>query len=73
MILEHFSQIVVLKQMKVLLKLLENMVKLNLKIKDIKFITLEHSFIGRTIPQQLKQLSNSIHTPNFAPYPDGFS
>ena len=41
--------------------------------KRYKVITLEHSFHGRTITTVKATGQDSMHTPNFAPYPDGFS
>ncbi len=41
--------------------------------KKYKVITLEHSFHGRTITTVKATGQESMHTPNFAPYPDGFS
>jgi acetylornithine/N-succinyldiaminopimelate aminotransferase len=41
--------------------------------KKYKVITLEHSFHGRTITTVKATGQSSMHTPNFAPYPDGFS
>ena len=41
--------------------------------KKYKVITLEHSFHGRTITTVKATGQDSFHTPNFAPYPDGFS
>ncbi|MGB6330055.1 MAG: aspartate aminotransferase family protein [Halarcobacter sp.] len=41
--------------------------------KRYKVITLEHSFHGRTITTVKATGQNSMHSPNFAPYPDGFS
>ena len=41
--------------------------------KRYKVITLEHSFHGRTITTVKATGQESFHTPNFAPYPDGFS
>jgi acetylornithine aminotransferase len=41
--------------------------------KKFKVITLEHSFHGRTITTVKATGQDSFHTPNFAPYPDGFS
>ena len=41
--------------------------------KRYKVITLEHSFHGRTITTVKATGQESMHTPNFAPYPDGFS
>lgn len=43
------------------------------KNKRYKVITLEHSFHGRTITTVKATGQESMHTPNFAPYPDGFS
>ncbi len=59
--------------MKAQLKLQENMVKQNLTIKKYKVITLEHSFHGRTITTVKATGQSSMHSPNFSPYPDGFS
>ena len=39
--------------------------------KRYKVITLEHSFHGRTITTVKATGQSSMHTPNFAPYPDG--
>ena len=41
--------------------------------KRYKVITLEHSFHGRTITTVKATGQESMHTPNFAPYPEGFS
>jgi len=41
--------------------------------KRYKVITLEHSFHGRTITSVKATGQESFHTPNFSPYPDGFS
>lgn len=41
--------------------------------KRYKVITLEHSFHGRTITTVKATGQPSFHTPNFSPYPDGFS
>jgi len=41
--------------------------------KRYKVITLENSFHGRTITTVKATGQSSMHTPNFAPYPDGFS
>ncbi|WP_072680442.1 aspartate aminotransferase family protein [Arcobacter sp. LA11] len=41
--------------------------------KRYKVITLEHSFHGRTITTVKATGQSSMHSPNFAPYPDGFS
>ena len=41
--------------------------------KRFKVITLEHSFHGRTITTVKATGQESFHTPNFSPYPDGFS
>ena len=41
--------------------------------KKYKVITLEHSFHGRTITTVKATGQESMHTSNFAPYPDGFS
>ena len=41
--------------------------------KKFKVITLEHSFHGRTITTVKATGQESMHTPNFSPYPDGFS
>jgi acetylornithine aminotransferase len=41
--------------------------------KKYKVITLEHSFHGRTITTVKATGQESFHTPNFSPYPDGFS
>lgn len=43
------------------------------KNKRYKVITLEHSFHGRTITTVKATGQESMHTPNFAPYPEGFS
>ncbi len=40
--------------------------------KKYKVITLEHSFHGRTITTVKATGQESMHTPNFSPYPDGF-
>ncbi len=41
--------------------------------KRYKVITLEHSFHGRTITTVKATGQESFHTPDFSPYPDGFS
>jgi len=41
--------------------------------KRYKVITLEHSFHGRTITTVKATGQENFHTPNFSPYPDGFS
>ena len=41
--------------------------------KRYKVITLEHSFHGRTITTVKATGQESFHTPNFSPYPEGFS
>ncbi len=41
--------------------------------KRYKVITLEHSFHGRTITTVKATGQSSMHSTNFAPYPDGFS
>lgn len=41
--------------------------------KKFKVITLEHSFHGRTITTVKATGQSSMHSENFAPYPDGFS
>ncbi len=41
--------------------------------KRYKVITLEHSFHGRTITTVKATGQEKFHTPNFSPYPDGFS
>jgi acetylornithine aminotransferase len=41
--------------------------------KRYKVVTLEHSFHGRTITTVKATGQESFHTPNFSPYPDGFS
>ncbi len=41
--------------------------------KRYKVITLEHSFHGRTITTVKATGQKSFHTPNFSPYPEGFS
>jgi len=58
----------------------EGAIKLARKYGEIKFdekrykvITLEHSFHGRTITTVKATGQASFHTPNFSPYPDGFS
>jgi len=44
----------------------------NFEKKKYKIITLEHSFHGRTITTVKATGQESMHTPNFSPYPDGF-
>jgi len=44
----------------------------NFDNKKYKIITLEHSFHGRTITTVKATGQESMHTPNFSPYPDGF-
>lgn len=58
----------------------EGAIKIARKYGEIKFdekrykvITLEHSFHGRTITTVKATGQESFHTPNFSPYPDGFS
>jgi len=58
----------------------EGAIKIARKYGEIKFdekrykvITLEHSFHGRTITTVKATGQASFHTPNFSPYPDGFS
>lgn len=41
--------------------------------KKYKVITLEHSFHGRTITTVKATGQDKFHSPNFSPYPDGFS
>jgi acetylornithine aminotransferase len=41
--------------------------------KKYKVITLEHSFHGRTITTVRATGQDKFHSPNFAPYPEGFS
>ena len=41
--------------------------------KRYKVITLEHSFHGRTITTVKATGQEHFHTPNFSPYPEGFS
>jgi acetylornithine aminotransferase len=41
--------------------------------KRFKVITLDHSFHGRTITTVKATGQHKMHTPNFSPYPDGFS
>ena len=41
--------------------------------KRYKVITLTHSFHGRTITTVKATGQKAMHSPNFAPYPDGFS
>ncbi len=41
--------------------------------KRYKVITLEHSFHGRTITTVKATGQDKFHSPNFSPYPDGFS
>ena len=41
--------------------------------KRYKVITLEHSFHGRTITTVRATGQDKFHTPNFSPYPEGFS
>ena len=41
--------------------------------KRYKVITLAHSFHGRTITTVKATGQKKMHTPNFSPYPDGFS
>lgn len=41
--------------------------------KRYKVITLDHSFHGRTITTVKATGQEKMHTPNFAPYPEGFS
>ena len=46
--------------------------QVNFDEKKYKIITLEHSFHGRTITTVKATGQESMHTPNFSPYPDGF-
>ena len=41
--------------------------------KRYKVVTLEHSFHGRTITTVRATGQDSFHSPNFSPYPEGFS
>ncbi len=47
--------------------------QINFDNKRYKVITLEHSFHGRTITTVKATGQESFHTPNFSPYPAGFS
>ena len=47
--------------------------QINFDEKRYKVITLEHSFHGRTITTVKATGQESFHTPNFSPYPAGFS
>ncbi|XPV69060.1 MAG: aspartate aminotransferase family protein [Halarcobacter sp.] len=47
--------------------------KIKYEGKRYKVITLEHSFHGRTITTVKATGQSSFHSPNFAPYPEGFS
>ena len=47
--------------------------EMNFDEKRYKVITLEHSFHGRSITTVKATGQASFHTPNFSPYPDGFS
>lgn len=47
--------------------------EINFDEKRYKVITLEHSFHGRTITTVKATGQGSFHSPNFSPYPDGFS
>lgn len=58
----------------------EGAIKLDRKYGETKFdkkrykvLTLENSFHGRTITTVKATGQEKFHTPNFAPYPDGFS
>ncbi len=45
----------------------------NFDTKRYKVITLKHSFHGRTITTVKATGQESMHTPHFSPYPDGFA
>jgi len=47
--------------------------EINFDEKRYKVITLKHSFHGRTITTVKATGQAHFHTPNFSPYPDGFS
>ncbi len=47
--------------------------EVNFDNKRYKIITLGHSFHGRTITTVIASGQKKMHTPNFAPYPEGFS
>jgi len=55
------------------LPILEQKRETQFEKKRYKVITLEHSFHGRTITTVKATGQESFHTPNFSPYPDGFS
>ncbi|MGM0518587.1 MAG: aspartate aminotransferase family protein [Campylobacterota bacterium] len=55
------------------IKLARKYGKINFENKKYKIITLEHSFHGRTITTVKATGQGSMHSPNFEPYPDGFS
>jgi len=54
------------------LKIARKYGQVNFDSKKYKVITLEHSFHGRTITTVKATGQESMHTPNFSPYPDGF-
>ena len=54
------------------LKIARKYGQINFENKRYKVITLEHSFHGRTITTVKATGQESMHTPNFSPYPDGF-
>ncbi len=55
------------------IKLARKYGKIKFDNKKYKVITLENSFHGRTITTVKATGQSSMHSPNFAPYPDGFS
>ena len=55
------------------LKIARKYGQINFDEKKYKVITLEHSFHGRTITTVKATGQDAMHTPNFSPYPDGFS
>ena len=55
------------------IKLARKFGETNFEKKRYKVITLTHSFHGRTITTVKATGQSSMHTPNFAPYPEGFS
>ncbi len=55
------------------IKLARKYGKIKFDNKRYKVITLENSFHGRTITTVKATGQSSMHSPNFSPYPDGFS
>ena len=70
---QHFLQTQELKQNEGAIKIARKYGKTKYNGKRYKVITLEHSFHGRTITTVKATGQSSFHSPNFAPYPEGFS